>query len=87
MESLESMLKELGQSVTIRCLGDLAYMASCGNVVQYGETAQGAVWNVLRVTRERSTNPAAPGAPIVTRKFMQHGIEVGEIPTAGQESY
>lgn len=87
MDSIDKLISDLGKPVTIECIGPKAYQAICGNVMQYGETAQGAAWNVLRVTREGSSSPLAPPAPVETRRFMQNGIEIGEIPTAGQDSY
>lgn len=80
MESLESMLKELG-TVTIRHAAGL-YQADSGCVLARGEalaapTVEGAVRNAL----ERKRLYEAPYGLPATR----HIGATGEIPTAGQD--
>jgi hypothetical protein len=80
MESIESMLKELG-TVTIRHAAGM-YQADSGCALARGEaqpaaTVEGAVWNALERKRLYETPYDLPP----TRRIGA----TGEIPTAGQD--
>jgi hypothetical protein len=84
MESLETMLKELG-TVTIRHAAGL-YQAESGCVLARGEalaatTVGGAVWNVLQLKRLYESGPVSHDGLPATRRIGA----TGEIPTAGQD--
>jgi len=84
MESLESMLKELG-AVTIRYAAGM-YQADSGFVLSRGESApaatvEAAVWNALLLKRDIDEFVRHSSQLPATRRIGA----TGEIPTAGQD--
>ena len=84
------MLKELG-TVTIRYTAGM-YLADSGGSLACGEpecsaTVEGAVRNALFLKRQDKAGPFMSYAIAIPFRYFSNDAEIGEIPTAGQDSY
>ncbi|MDR6450274.1 hypothetical protein J2794_006415 [Paraburkholderia terricola] len=87
---LDDMLKELG-TVTIRYTAGMFRADSDCSLTrcepECSATVEGAVRNALFLKRQNKASPFMNYATAIPFRYFSSEAEIGEIPTAGQDSY